>query len=304
VEQKEGRIICTSNGLVGARYRFEKNTHTGTETLIMAGVKAKGKTILENAAEETEIDDMIDFLNSMGGRIKRLPGRVIEIEGVEHLHGAIHKIMPDQNQVVSFAVAALATKGDIVVENARVNELESFLEKLDAIGAGYEVGSYGIRFFYKEELHSTDVMTAIHPGFKTDWQPLWVTLMTQAQGTSIVHETISQSRFQYVPSLLEMGATIELFNPVVKNPEEVYNFNWADRKDTDLHAARIRGPSTLRGGTFDIVDLRHGATLMIAGMVAQGETVLHDPKKHIDRGYEGLDDQLNTMGAKIERIEN
>lgn len=303
VEQKDGQIICTSSGLVGARYRFEKNTHTGTETLIMAAVKAKGKTVLENAAEETEIDDMIDFLNSMGGKIKRLPGRIIEIEGVEHLHGAIHKIMPDQNQVVSFAVAALATKGDIVVENARVNELESFLEKLDAIGAGYEVGSYGIRFFHKGELHATDVTTAIHPGFKTDWQPLWVTLMTQANGASAVHETISQSRFQYVPSLLEMGATIELFNPVVENPEDVYNFNWADRKENDLHAARISGPSSLHGGTFDIVDLRHGATLMIAGMVASGETILHDPKSHIDRGYEGLDEQLNTMGASIIREE-
>jgi UDP-N-acetylglucosamine 1-carboxyvinyltransferase len=258
---------------------------------------------LENAAEETEIDDMIDFLNSMGGKIKRLPGRVIQIEGVERLHGAIHKIMPDQNQVVSFAVAALATKGDIVVENARVKELESFLEKLDAIRAGYEVGSYGIRFFYKGDLKGTDVVTAIHPGFKTDWQPLWVTLMTQAKGISTVHETISQRRFQYVPSLLEMGANIELFNPVVENPEAVYNFNWSDRSESDLHAARITGPSTLRGGTFDIVDLRHGATLMIAGMVADGETVLHDPKSHIDRGYEGLDDQLNTMGATILREE-
>ncbi|MEP7167675.1 MAG: UDP-N-acetylglucosamine 1-carboxyvinyltransferase [Candidatus Woesebacteria bacterium] len=301
IEQKDGMIYCSAQGLVGTTYRFEKNTHTGTEMLIMAAVKAKGKTILENAAEETEIDDLIDFLNAMGAKIVRKPGRIIEIEGVERLQGAIHKIMPDQNQVVSFACAALATKGDIVVENARVKELESFLSKLDAIGAGYEVGSYGIRFFTKGPLKSTDVTTEIHPGFKTDWQPLWVTMMTQAQGVSTLHETVYENRFQYSSELIEMGAKLELFNPVVSNPETFYNFNWVDRKQEDTHAIRITGPTQLQAGEFTIRDLRHGATLMIAGMCAQGTTILHDPKDHIDRGYEKLDEQLNSMGAKITR---
>lgn len=301
VDQRDGFIICTSNGLVGTRYRFEKNTHTGTETLIMAAVKASGTTILENAAEEAEIDDLIACLNSMGAKIRRQPGRIIEIEGVEHLHGSIHKIMPDRNQIVSFAVAALATGGDIVVENAKAKDLTSFLHALDQIGAGYEIGSYGIRFFRHGQLRATDVTTGIHPGFMTDWQPLWVTLMTQVSGVSTLHETVYENRFQYVEELRAMGATIELFNPAVSDPESVYNFNWADRKGEQYHAARITGPSQLRPGNFTIRDLRHGATLMIAGMCANGATVLTDPQSHIDRGYEQLDEQLNSMGARISR---
>lgn len=303
VEQRDGLIICSSHGLVGTTYRFEKNTHTGTETLIMAAVKAKGKTILENAAEESEIDDLIAFLNSMGGKIKRLPGRIIEIEGVEQLHGAIHKIMPDRNQIVSFAVAALATGGDIIVENAKERDLTSFLQALDRIGAGYEIGSYGIRFFRSGPMRGTDVTTAIHPGFMTDWQPLWVTLMTQVEGTSTLHETVYENRFQYVSELTTMGASIELFNPPVSDPESVYNFNWTDRAGEQHHAVRISGPTALHGGNFTIRDLRHGATLMIAGLCASGETILQDPASHVDRGYERLDEQLNSMGAHIQREE-
>ncbi len=295
------QIEVTAEQLHGAHYRFAKNTHTGTESLIMLAVKAKGKTVLENAAEETEIDDLIAFLRSMGAHINRLPGRIIEIEGVEHLSGSIHKIMSDQNQVVSFACAALATKGDVVVENANKKDLEAFLLKLDAIGAGYEVGQYGIRFYYKGALKATDVETQIHPGFKTDWQPLWVTLMTQAIGTSILHETIYENRFAYVESLQMMGAQIELFNPEVKDPESVYNFHWHQRKPNSFHAARITGPTQLNAGEFMVKDLRHGATLMIAGMIAKGQTILHDPKNHIDRGYELLDQNLAAMGASIER---
>ncbi len=301
IVQHDGLIECSTDGLVGCDYSFAKNTHTGTETLLLAAVCAKGRTTLRNCALETEIDDLIAFLNAMGGKIHREPDRVIIIDGVKTLSGAIHKIMPDQNQVVSFACAALVTKGDIVVENARRLELESFFQSLDAIGAGYEVGTYGVRFFYKGPMHACDIETAIHPGFKTDWQPLWVTVLTQVAGVSTVHETISQNRFQYVPSLVAMGASIELYNPVVANPDAVYNFNWSDRKESDLHAARIVGPCELKGGSFDVVDLRHGATLMIAGMAAQGQTILRDPHSHIDRGYEHLDEQLNAMGATIVR---
>ncbi len=301
VEEKDGQIVVTADQLVGTQYRFAKNTHTGTETLIMAAVKAQGTTILENAAEETEVDDLIAFLNSMGARIERQPQRVIKIEGVSRLEGTIYKIMPDQNQVVSFACAALATKGDVVVENARKDDLQAFLDQLDQIGAGYEVSDYGIRFFYKGQLQASQVTTAIHPGFKTDWQPLWVTLMTQAAGTSILHETVQQSRFGYVDELRQMGAQIELFNPVVDDPDQVYNFNLEDVSAEDKHAARILGPSPLKGGEFMIKDLRYGATLMIAGMVAEGVTILHDPKNHTDRGYEALDRDLSAMGAQIKR---
>ncbi len=302
IEVKNNQIICTTSGLKGSTYRFRKNTHTGTETLLMAAVCAEGKTILENSAEETEIDNLIEFLNSMGGKIRRLPNRVIEIEGVKVLHGAIQKIMSDQNQVVSFACAALATKGDVIVENAIAKDLESFIQKLEEINAGYEVGNYGIRFYYKGELKATDVTTAIHPGFKTDWQPLWVTLMTQANGTSTLHETVSESRFAYVDSLNEMGAKIELFNPTVENLDEVYNFNVEEEKPGSMHAARIVGPTSLRAGKFTVKDLRHGATLIIAGLIAEGETMLLDEQDQIGRGYELFDENLLAMGANIKKF--
>lgn len=304
VQTHDSVIEVTTTGLVGGHYKFDKNSHTGTETLVMAAVKAKGTTILENAAEETEVDDLIAYLNSMGGKIKRTQPRTIEIQGVEKLEGSIYKIMPDQNQVVSFACAALATKGNVIVENTQADDLTAFLQKVEAIGGGYELGSYGIRFFYQQPLLATDVTTAIHPGFKTDWQPLWTTVMTQAQGVSTVHETVSQNRFGYTKALNQMGAQIELFNPEVADPESLYNFNWADRQPDELHAARIIGPTPLRAGEFAVEDLRHGATLLIAGMIAQGTTILHDPQNHIDRGYENLDQQLRTMGAQIERTES
>lgn len=297
-----GQIKARTQGLKGTTYRFTKNSHTGTETLLMAAVKAEGTTILENAAEETEVDDLIAFLNAMGGQIRRTASRTIEIQGVSHLHGAIYQIMPDQNQVVSFACAGLATKGDVIVENARSADLSAFLAELDKIGAGYEVGQYGIRFFYAEPLKGSEVVTAIHPGFKTDWQPLWVTMMTQAEGTSVLHETVYTSRFAYVESLNKMGAQIELFTPTVEHPETFYNFNIAEVALTDDHAARIHGPSMLHGGEFTVKDLRHGATLMIAGLISDRETILHDPDHHIDRGYEALDNQFRAMGAKIEKV--
>jgi UDP-N-acetylglucosamine 1-carboxyvinyltransferase len=296
------QIIAKADGLIGTTYRFDKNSHTGTETLLMAAVKAKGTTILENAAEETEVDDLIEFLNSMGGHVKRTAPRTITIHGVERLHGAIYQIMPDQNQVVSFACAGLATRGDVIVENARIHDLQSFLDALEQIGAGYEVGQYGIRFYYKQPLIGNQVVTAVHPGFKTDWQPLWVTMMTQAKGESILHETVYTSRFAYVESLNQMGADIELFNPQVENPETFYNFNITASQATDRHAARITGPTPLHHGEFTVKDLRHGATLMIAGLIAEGTTILHDPHQHIDRGYESLDNQFRAMGAKIEKV--
>ncbi len=299
IEMTNNKIIVTAQKLIGTKYRFHKSTHTGTETLIMAAVKATGTTILENAALETEIDDLIVFLNSMGAKITRKPDRVIEVIGVPHLYGAIHRIMPDHNQIVSFACAALGTKGDVIVENARPSDFMTFLEKLDAIGGGYEVGQFGVRFFYKQPLQAIDISTGVHPGFKTDWQPLWVTLMTQAEGISTVHETVSENRFQYVDSLNSMGAKIELFNPPVDHPDQVYNFNLDSDQPESFHAAQITGPTPLHGGEFTVKDLRHGATLMVAGLIAEGTTILHDEHEQIDRGYETLEQTFQALGATI-----
>lgn len=298
--QEDGVLKASCKQLKGCNYRFEKNTHTGTETLIMAAVLAQGKTVLENAAEEPEIDDLILFLNQMGAKIRRRSFRKIEIDGVEKLGGAIHKIMPDRNEAVSYACAAIASRGDIVVENARHNDLKAFLDKLDEVGAGYEIGDYGIRFFYKGEMQATDVETEIHPGFMTDWQPLFATLLCQCHGESIIHETVMQNRFQYVEDLKAMGAKIEYFNPTVKKPEDLYNFNWQDHSENDHHAIKISGPTDFKGGEFTIHDLRAGATILLAAISAKGQTILHNIEQ-VERGYQKIDEKLILMGAKIER---
>lgn len=302
IEFKDGMYVATApDGLKGTTYRFVKNTHTGTETLIMAAVKAKGRTILENAAEEPEIDDLIDFLSKMGAWVRRLPNRIIEIEGVEHLNGAIHKVMSDRNETISYACTAIATKGDIIIENARHQDLTAFLNKLDEIGAGYELGNYGVRFFYQGPLQATDITTAIHPGFMTDWQPLIATVLTQCHGTSLIHESIMPNRFQYVEALVTMGAQIEKFDPQVAVPETFYNFDLKDDRPENVHAIKITGPAHLKAGTFKVLDLRHGATLVAAALTATGTSVLTNIEQ-IDRGYEDLDGRLRSMGAKIERV--
>ncbi len=300
-EQKDGSLHCKTSGLVGTTYRFTKNTHTGTETLILAAVKASGKTILENAGLEPEIDDLIQYLNAMGARVRRRAFRVIEIEGVSQLHGAIHRIMPDRNEAVSYACAALATKGDVILENARRQDMDAFLEKLAEAGGGYEVGDYGIRFYYTKPLVATDIETATHPGFMTDWQPLWATMICHAHGTSIIHETISQNRFQYVAMLRQMGAKITEFTPEVVDPEKTYNFNWSDRLPTDVRAIRIEGPTQFTGGEFTVPDLRAGATVLLAALSGTGTVTLHGIDQ-IERGYEDISEKLQLLGANITRV--
>lgn len=301
-ELKDNIIHASCDRLVGTNYRFAKNTHTGTETMILAAVRAQGKTILENAALEPEIDDLIEFLNAMGARIRRRAFRIIEIEGVDQLGGAIHQLLPDRNEAVSYACAALGTKGDVVIENARHDHLTAFLEKVDECGGGYEVGRYGVRFYWKGQLRACDVTTEIEPGFMTDWQPLWATMITQAKGTSQLHETVMLSRFQYVPDLIAMGAKIKSYRPKVDHPEKIYNFNMEDdRPDLD-HAITITGPTPLKPGNFVVKDLRHGATLVLAAMIAPGQSTITQAQ-HIFRGYEALDKRLRNLGANITKRE-
>lgn len=300
VDWKDGQYLAEAKGLTGTTYRFPKNTHTGTETMIMAAVLAKGRTILENAAEEPEVDDLIEFLNNMGAWIRRRPNRVIEIQGVDMLQGAIHRVMPDRNEAVSYACAALATKGDIVVENARPQHLTSFLDTLHQMKAGVEVGSYGVRFYYREPLQAVDITTSVHPGFMTDWQPLMATVLTQCDGQSTLHEVIHPNRFQYVETLQKMGANIEMFNPEVAHPDKTYNFQLQNDKPDFFHAIRVTGPTELSGTTVNVVDLRHGATLVIAALIANDTSKLTGID-HIDRGYEALEQKLQALGAKIVR---
>lgn len=293
------RLSCRH--LVGARYRFAKNTHTGTETLIMAAVKAKGTTILENAALEPEVDDLIEFLNEMGAKIERLPNRKIKIEGVTGLKGAIHKTIPDRNEVVSYACAALATKGDIIIQNAEKIHLQAFLAKVKEAGGYFETGCYGIRFWYEQPLKATNITTAPHPGFMTDWQPLWALLMTQAKGRSKIVETVHNNRLGFTKDIVKMGAKIKLFNPKVAEPAKFYNFNLEDDRPEYFHAAKVSGPTPLKGMNMIIPDIRAGATLTLAALIAKGKSTLSGIE-HIDRGYEDLDGRLKELGANIKRV--
>ncbi|MEK9176130.1 MAG: UDP-N-acetylglucosamine 1-carboxyvinyltransferase [Patescibacteria group bacterium] len=287
------------NGLRGVDYTFKKSTHTGTETLILAAVLAKGTTILRNAAEEPEVEELIELLKSMGAKIKKT-GKVIEITGVETLHGGKLKVGADRNEIVTLAVAAIITKGDIFITDAGKSDLSSFIEKMKEIGAGVERKTDGIRFFYKGEIKASDIETSIYPGFMTDWQAPWAVLMTQAKGDSTIHERVYESRFSYVTQLRKMGAKIELYNLDVKNPERVYEFNIADDNKENKHAAKIIGPSHLHNAVVVMTDLRAGATLVLAALAAQGTSIILEVY-HLDRGYEKFENRLNSLGADIIR---
>lgn len=273
------------NGLKGVNFRFEKNTHTGTEFLIMVAVKARGETILENAAAEPEVDDLIKFLNLMGAKIKRTAPRTIKIIGVKNLHGAKHTVMKDRNEAVTFICAALATKGKVEVLGLDSKVLTAFFEKIK-----------------DDKLLATNVVTAPYPGFMTDWQPLWATLMTQARGVSIVHETVYEKRFDYVPGLIKMGAKIKFFEPKIKDPNLFYNFNLEDDFPENKHAIKIFGPTVLKGTEIEVNDIRSGATALLAGLIASGETIVVDPQNQIKRGYENLAPNLLNLGARIKEI--
>lgn len=300
IKYKDG-FFYAEGKLKGSRVHFKKNTHTGTETVILAAVLADGETVIENAAEEPEVDDLINLLTDMGARINR-SGRTIVINGVPTLHGTEFSIMPDRNEVVTYAVAAIATGGDVIVKGTQREHLRAFLEALDKSGGGWEaVSGDSTRFFRPKELKASDVTTGFHPGFMTDWQAPWAVLATQATGISSIHETVFESRFQYVMELRKMGAKLDFYDPAVTNPNLFYNFNWADKVEGYHQAVRIHGPTKLHEAVVDITDLRAGATLVLAALVAKGKSVLLGVE-HIDRGYEQFDAQLTQLGATISRV--
>ena len=299
ITYKGQKLFAEARKLEGMKYRFGKNTHTGTETLILAASVANGITILENAAQEPEVDDLILFLNKAGAKIKRQE-RTITIEGVKTLHGTKHRCMTDRNEAVTFACMALGTKGDIFVENILPIHLKAFLTKVKEAGGGAEITENGIRFFYKEKLKATWLETSPYPGFMTDWQPLWSTLMTQGKGKSTVIERVFENRFTFVDTLKEMGADIEFFNPKISKPQTYYNFDWSREKAKLKHGIKIKGPTPLQGTSVVITDIRAGATLTFAALMGRGASELSG-LEHIERGYEDLEGRLASLGANIKR---
>lgn len=287
------------DGLHGTTYTFEKNTHTGTETLILAAVLATGKTLLVNAAEEPEIDDLIALLNAMGARVKRMTNRKIEIEGVAKLHGAKHKIMPDRNESVTFAILSVLTGGNIYLKNTDLLSMQTFLDSFKMANGSWEESAQGVRFYVDGDIKPVDIVTLPHPGFMTDWQGPWSVLMTQANGVSTIHETIYENRFSYVKELIKMGAKLEFYDPEVSNPQDFYNFNF-DQDDSNHHnqGLRISGKSKLHNAVLEIADLRAGATLVLASLLSIGESAVYGIE-HVERGYEDFDNRLKLLGANI-----
>lgn len=301
INYEDGYFHAETQKLHGAEYTFESNTHTGTESLILAAVLSDGETILHNAAQEPEIDDLIKLLVLMGAKIKR-NGRTIIIQGVKKLKGVHYAIMPDRNEVITFAVAAIATGGNIIIKGTQRNYLKTFFEKLDEAHAAWEpVSEDSTRFYHKTHLKSTNVTTSYHPGFMTDWQAPWALLMTQAHGVSMIHETVYEDRFGYIGELRKMGSKIDMYSPKVRNPEKYYNFNWSERDKDYGHAIKIFGPIQLHNAILEVCDLRAGATLLLSALVAKGKSVITGIE-HIDRGYENIEDKFTKIGGKIKRI--
>lgn len=300
----DGFFHAKASKLHGVRFRFEKNTHTGTETLMLAAVLASGETIIENAALEPEVDDLITLLNSMGAKIRRAEPKKIIIEGVKKLHGTTHSLMPDRNEAVTVAIAAYMTRGDITVHDIHPTDLQYFFDTLSKVGAAWEMKDATTgRFFYQHPLKAIAIETAPEPGFMTDWQGPWSVLMTQALGHSTIHETVFEDRFGYVNELKKTGARIEFFNPKVTNPREFYNFNWDDNKEEYNHAIKISGPTDLHDAVMYISDIRAGATLVLAALGASGTSIIHGVEL-LNRGYEKLDERLNALGAHIKSIKD
>lgn len=281
-------------------YHFAKPSHTGTELLVLLGSVGTNTIHIENAALEPEIDELIHFLNESGARIQR-DGHNIVIHGVSELKQKLpFEIQSDRNEAVTFATLAIASKGNIAISPIQEQPLKTFLDKLKHIGAGVEVGKQQMRFYNKNPIASLNVETSPHPGFMTDWQPNWAILMTQAKGESIIHERVFENRFSYVEELRKLGAEIDFIKTPIQNPTDFFFFNFDPAKKYN-QAIKIKGPQQLHGGVLTVSDLRAGATLAIAALIAEGESVINGVSI-LERGYENFVEKIKSVGGEIEKI--
>ena len=265
--------------LKGARFCFDLVSVTGTENLMMAATLADGVTVLENAAREPEVVDLANCLMAMGAKISGAGSDTITIQGVKALHGASYRVMPDRIESGTFLVAAAATGGRITLTGARADILDSVLDKLREAGARVDVSGDRITLEMQRRPTAVNLRTAPYPAFPTDMQAQFMALNTIAEGSAIVVETIFENRFMHVQELRRLGAQI----------------------DVEGNTAIIKGCAQLEGATIMATDLRASACLVIAGMVAQGETIV-DRIYHLDRGYEHIEAKLSALGAQIRRI--
>lgn len=285
------------NGMHGTDYVFEKNSHTGTETMILSAVLATGITRIKNAALEPEVDSLISLLNSMGAKIKRLPGKEIEVTGVEKLHGAEFTLPQDRNEVVTFAVAGVLTGGNIWIKNVDFSVLDAFMQECSKAGIQVEKRGDDARFYTEGKILPTDIITAPHPGFMTDWQGVWAILMTQAHGRSTIHEAVYENRFGYKEELEKMGAKINFIPEEISNPDSFYNFNYEPQEEYH-QKIEILGKTPLHNGVLEMSDLRAGATLVLGALIARGISIIYGVKQ-VERGYEDFNTRLRKLGAAI-----
>ncbi|MDF2577205.1 MAG: murA [Chlamydiales bacterium] len=297
--RKEGAYFAQAhNGLKGALIHLPYPSVGATENAILAAVRAKGITVIKNAAVEPEIVDLILFLQKLGAHIAIDTDRTIKIEGTNQFYEVEHTVITDRNEVVSFAMAAIATKGRVFIEGARHYNMIAFMNKIRAIGGHFTVRDNGIEFFYANPLKSgIHIETDIHPGFMTDWQQPFVVLLTQAQGSAVVHETVYENRFGYTEALKEMGADIQLFTQCLGGTACRY------ASQSYHHSLVVKGETLLQGRKIAIPDLRAGFAYVMAALVASGESQITG-LPFLNRGYENLVEKLSSLGADISIIEN
>ena len=281
IQLKHGYINAQAKQLKGTAIEFEKKSVGGTENLIMAASLAKGETILKNCAVEPEVVDLCKLLVKMGAKIEDIGSETIVIKGVKELGGAIHEIIPDRIEAGTFLIAGALTKGSIILTNTKPKDLTTVIERLRYSGVKIKkINSHSIQVTGPDKLKPQDITTSPYPGFPTDMQAQFSVLMTQAQGTSIISETIFDRRFAHINELLRMGANIEISSD----------------------KAIIKGKTFLSGAEITATDLRASASLVLAGLIANGKTVINEAH-HLDRGYEKLEEKLKSLGTRIERLQ-
>lgn len=279
VRLQHGYVEAEARQLRGARFRFAMPTVGGTENLMMAASLAHGTTVLENCAREPEIVDLARLLNAMGAKIDGAGEETLIIDGVRQLGGCRHTVIADRIESGTYLIAGAMTGGDVTVEGSDPDDLAPLLEKLHDNGVLVESEGHRIRVRRQGDLQPRGIVTEPHPGFPTDLQAQYTALMTQACGLATVAETVFENRFQHVPELVRMGADIRI----------------------EGSHALIQGCTGLSGATVMATDLRASACLVLAGLVAEGETIV-DRIYHLDRGYESMESKLKTLGARVERI--
>ena len=279
ITQDHGYIEARTERLKGAHIHFDKITVTGTEDLLMAATLADGETVLENCAREPEVVDLAVLLTRMGAKIEGAGTHTIKIKGVTKLHGAKHRIIPDRIEAGTFIIAGALTGGDLLVSGCDPSHLGALIQKLQECGVKIREGADSVRVIGEGQLKAADINTEEHPGFPTDMQAQYMALATQADGVSIIAENIFENRFMHAGELVRMGANIKI----------------------DGNRAIVRGPTPLSAAAVLASDLRASASLVIAALVAEGETII-DRVYHIDRGYERIEEKLRGVGAQMRRM--